>query len=591
MGKQSIKLAHGLLLTALCAAALSASSPFLLAQEGEPVPGAPNTTPLNPSGPLVTLRGVVLNAATGQPLPRALVRTSTPVLGALTDSDGRFEIAGVPSGMQAIEVTKPGFEDPAESDDAPNVAPHMVAVAAEMPEVTFQLAPKNVIYGHVTLSTDAPAVGIGVNLLRKTIEDGRARWTRIDTHQATPSGGFRFSGLRDGTYLIQTEPEFENGDAGVDCNADGPEETPGYAARFLSDTQELASAARIDVAGGQDTEATLALNLSQLHLVTAGPLRMPGIGSWSFIHELYDQNGQALDYPVREAQDFTLCVYLPDGTYTLAMTAMKEFQGPDNDVVPSRAAESNLLSGLVQFSVDGHAVRRLRVPLAQDAGTQVHVRFEPGPPKPVAENNQPEDHSGFVPGDDALTLSAERVNAILPQEQGGAEAERMNENTYVLRAASPGAYWIHAGASRPGTCIGTATAGGEDLSRKPWTVDANGVGAPIDVVVRTDCGKLTVELPAATESAGENQPIFVYAIPEVDSMGGILQAGAAEPQLGENKVEIPNVTPGAYRVFAFHAQRSIEFRNPEALERLGAGQEVTVEANGNASIAVQVANE
>jgi hypothetical protein len=593
MRKRSEIIARASLRKGLCGAVLSLMPVFLCGQEGPPIPDAPSGVPINPSGPPVTVRGVVLNAASGEPLARALVKTDSPLLGALTNGEGRFEIAGVPSGAETFWVIKPGFQEPGEADDAPAAASHAVTVAADMPEITFRLAPSNAVIGHVTLSSDSPAVGFGVTLLRKTVNEGRAGWTRASTHQTTPSGAVRFSGLRDGTYLLLTEPEFENGnDVGLTCNADGPADTSGYAARFYNDTQELASAARIQVAGGQNAEVTLALNVTQLHLVTAGALRAPAGADWSFVYELYDQNGHALEYPLREMQDHSLCVYVPDGSYTLMMEATKQ----DVDPAPGggRPGPGPIpLSGLVQFSVDGHAVRRLHIPLAEDEGTPVHIRFEPGPPKPVA---MPQIQSSgavdeMVPSDQALNLSAERANSMGPQGQGASEADRINEDTYVLRATAPGAYWIEATTGQPGTCLGTATSAGQNLAETPWSVDMNGVGAPIDVVVRTDCGKLTVELPPASPSPGEDQPIFVYAVPEFNAMEGMLQAEPAEPQLGMQTVELQSLAPGTYRVYAFHSQRSIEYRDLAALELLGQGQEVTVEPNGNATMTIRAVNE
>jgi hypothetical protein len=44
-------------------------------------------------------------------------------------------------------------------------------------------------------------------------------------------------------------------------------------------------------------------------------------------------------------------------------------------------------------------------------------------------------------------------------------------------------------------------------------------------------------------------------------------------------------------VYAFHSQRSIEYRDLAALELLGQGQEVTVEPNGNATMTIRAVNE
>ena len=58
------------------------------------------------------MHGVVRNAATGAPLPRALVRIEGDSgIGVLTDGEGRFELPGVPIGPRIIRVRKPGFND------------------------------------------------------------------------------------------------------------------------------------------------------------------------------------------------------------------------------------------------------------------------------------------------------------------------------------------------------------------------------------------------------------------------------------------------------------------------------------------------
>ena len=99
--------------------------------------------------PRAAVHGVVKNAATGEPLPRALVRIEgDAVTGALTDGEGRFEISGVPLGPQAFQVMKPGFIDTASSGMGPPTvvngssnSEHNVYVASGMPDLAFSLAP------------------------------------------------------------------------------------------------------------------------------------------------------------------------------------------------------------------------------------------------------------------------------------------------------------------------------------------------------------------------------------------------------------------------------------------------------------------
>src|SRR3954453_5018839 len=126
---------------------------------GGPAEGAPLTNVAR-----TTVHGVVKNAATGEPLARALVRIEgDAVTGALTDGEGRFEISGVPLGPQAFQVMKPGYIDEAAGaggrativNGASN-SEHNVYVAGDMPELAFKLAPTNAIRGEVELSTGDP---------------------------------------------------------------------------------------------------------------------------------------------------------------------------------------------------------------------------------------------------------------------------------------------------------------------------------------------------------------------------------------------------------------------------------------------------
>ncbi len=563
----------------------SGASTLLLGQE---VPADPAT----PTGPPVTVRGVVVNASTGQPLRRALVKVSTgEELGALTDNEGRFEIYGVPQGVVNLVAMKPGYEELMAPEDLTGLhrtmlGAHVVRVASDMPELSFSLAPKNAIFGHLTLSTGTPALGIGLTLLRQRIVDGRAGWVEADRHETTPDGAFRFAGLPDGTYLLTTQPEFDNDHASaLSCSADAPAEMSGYAPVFYGDAHEMAGAARIVVVGGQSAEVNLGLTLTKFHLVEATLARVPAGGNWEFSNMLLNSSGQELEFPVHEEKNHSLCVYLPDGSYMLAVGASRDGGAqPRGDVGPQSGASTGELKGLLEFSVEGQAARSLRVPLAQAVSTPIHLRYEPRPPAPE-KAGRPSGEEVEEEGADLVEISATRASAVSGKVD--AEATEASETTYELETVSPGAYWIHADASRKGVCIGTASAAGQNLARSTWTAGASGVGAPIDLVLRTDCANLTVQMPATlpAESSGEAATWYIYAVPEFDSIAS-LPNGQIE-QFSDRTATLEDMTPGSYRVFAFRAQQSIEFRNPAALDRLGPGQEVTLEPGSSANLVLE----
>ena len=537
--------------------------------------------------PLVTVHGLVINAATGQPLPRALVTVNSgESIGALSDGEGRFEIPGVPRGEQSFEVFKPGFEPQAEAGEGFGAASHVVVVSGDMPELSFSLTPKNAIYGHVTLSSGAPAEGIGLVLMKQTILDGRASWTEEGRHQTTPNGEFRYSGLSDGTYLLMTDPEFDNDHAAeATCSADAPTEMPGYAPMFYGDAREIAEAARISLAAGQSAVVNLALNLTNFHLVELSVSRAPTAGEWSFQHTLATRSGLVLNFPVHEEKNHALCAYLPDGSYMIAVQGFPDEAGQLRESSSRQGGKSKDLAGVLEFSVDGEAARHLHIPLAPAVSTPVRLRYVPGPPPPIAstEDNREEGRDSGEP----LELSAARLNSTARQFQMQLAPAVGGNESYELESALPGSYWVHATANRAGTCMGPVTAGGQNLARVPWVAGPSGAGAPIDVVLRTDCAKLTFQLPLAmaTGNSGEQPRLYVYAIPEFDSIEGANEV-PIEP-FGDHTATI-EVTPGPYRIFVFPYPRSIEIHNTAAVDRLGAGQEVVLTPGGTTHLVLKI---
>ncbi len=551
-----------------------------------PLPVAPNTQP--PAEATATLHGVVINAATGEPLQRALVRlTSGRTLGALTDGEGRFAISGIPTGMQTFDVQKPGFGGVVAMTDFTVPTSHTVRVAAEMPDVRFPLAPLNALDGQVTLSTGDPAVGIGLTLLRQTIQAGRASWSEVDRHQATPDGRFRFSGLDDGAYLLMTRPAFDNESAGApSCNGQSPTEVSGYPVTFYGGTADIGGAAHLVLNGGQTGHANLTLTVATFHEVQVTPARAPVGGQWQFSAVLEDPDGVQLEYPLRqEEKTHAFCAYLPDGNYVL--TAAASMSGVAERFASSmgRAANPNSeLSGMINLSVEGHAETRLRVPLGNGAGTPVHVHYEPAAPAPPnTQEAAAEEEGEGAP----VTVAAIRVNGLGAKGDGGVVASTEGGEDAELGKLSPGRYWMGATTNRRGTCLGAVTSGGQSLAHTPWVAGPSGTGQAIEVVVRTDCATLKLQLAGGLngEIPGEDPTLYYYVIPTFDFVGE-LREGALQSS-GDRTASLEYLTPGTYRVYTFSTPREIEFQNPEAMERLGGqSQEVTLEPGGNASLVV-----
>jgi hypothetical protein len=543
-----------------------------------------------PEGPPISIHGVVLNAATGSPLPRALVSVEGDrPRGALTDGEGRFTIPGVPSGISTIDVKKPKFHSPGESTNDVDTSSRLVRVASGMPELSFSLAPDNSITPRVMLSAGVPAEGVNVVALRQMIVNGHASWEWMASNLVGLSGETRLDGLPDGAYLLLTEPEFEN-DARVkpDCNPDSPKDRQGNASVFYGGSVDMAGAAIIVLKGGMNVEVNLSLDLTAFHLVHISIPKSLTEGNWTISNMLFEHNGQQSLYPLFEAKDRSLCAYLPDGTYTLVVNASLNREEPPGSFQTSqrRSATSAERMGVLEFDIGGHAESSLRMTLAQVPSSPVYVRYLPGPPKP------PSREQGDVEFENADRMrypyiGGVRVNGSAAKNPALLSSALTADHNYEISAAPPGPYWISATASIPGTCIGEASSMGQNLAQSPWIVGPSGAGAPVEIVVRTDCATLTVEAPSnmASESTGEDMRLYVYVIPEFPS---IEEAPAAHiEQIGERRSKFEGLTPGTYRVFTFRTPHSLEYHNPVALKQFGAGQQVTLEPGGNATLVVR----
>jgi hypothetical protein len=573
---------------AACALPCRAQNTITIQEPG----AAQNATAPEPPGPSTTVHGVVTNAATGAPLERALVTVfGDPQRGALTDNEGRFELHGIRQGQAAFMVSKPGFEDALNSDEGEE--PLSILVSDTTPELSLSLVPQNSISGHIALSTGLPAQDFGVALLRQMLMNGHAAWNRVNGQNAKPDGSFRFGNLSAGTYLVRSQPELENRSAATSaCSAHAPEPMPGYAAVFSNGAADLAGAEPLTIKDGQSAEVNLALTQVPFHRVRIAIGGAASGADTAVRTTLLDGSGQESYYSVHVG-NHALCAYLPDCSYTLVVRVSRNVNvmigGPGGtslriDYQPGASGGGQ--TGVLEFSVSGQAVTNLRVALGPAASTPVHARYVPGPPKPNPGSGQAGSQvSGNVEVVDTLNITAARVNLFQPFQN---RATRESETEYELGTLAPGAYWISATAVQDGVCVGAVTAGGENLANHPWVVRENGTGAPIDVELRTDCAKLTVSLPAgaAVLNPAGNSVIYVYAVPESDTADEV-ERQQINPLFDNGSAIISNLPPGKYKVYAARTRQPLEYHNPAAMEKLGTGQEVELEPNGEATLMLE----
>ena len=566
------------------------------AQDVEP-DSAPAASPLPAAGTLVAVHGVVRNAVTGEPLARALVRIEgDAATGALTDNDGKFEIPGLPPGPQIFEVVKPGYLDrPSSSGDQQGIvrtamdqtgSAHNVIVAAGMADLAFSLTPTNAIRGQVGLSTGDPAEDIEVQLLRRTVQDGRGVWQSMSATKTLSDGSYRFAGLPNGEYAVYTSPAMDSEDASnvVAAGRAASVVREGYASQFYPDARDLAGAAKIPLANGERAQANISLTLEPFHTVTA-IATFPDAGAASqdrqgmnFTAEVLDAQGHLLPYAAQYDQATqTIQALLPDGSYSLQLTATARLLLrllPGGTV---RAVSPNAWPyvGSTDFSVAGHAISNLRVPLAMPRPSSIQLNVT---------------HSAATPqgARGSVVVTASEAGGWLSDGASTSFAHGDQEGALDAEYTAPGTYWIHTRVAMVDLCEASFTAGGTNLAREPLTIGPSGTTAPLSLSLRDDCAKLTLTLPPAVSglSVGEEPFFTVYVVPDFDSTTDV-EPVTLRPTSG-GSITLEALTPGSYHVYTFAGPVELEYRNREALAALpDPGQSIALSPGQTSSLVLE----
>jgi hypothetical protein len=580
---------------------------LLPAQESVPGPPPPPETTTAPSGPLATLHGplhgVVLNAATGSSLPRALVQIEGDAdTGALTDGEGRFEIPGVPVGPQAVQIIKPGFVDQAffpGGDAGWGIGPsmnHNILVAEQMPDLIFTMAPTNAIHGRILLSTGDAAQGIGVKLAKRTVEDGRAEWKPISTVKTNSDGAYRFPRLGNGEFALYTEPAMDSELANLLSapGSDGQVARNGFPSQFYPEARDLAGAAKIHLASGQEADANLSLALQPFHTVTAQAMlpsghrygdENPAWAGMALTAQVLDAQGHPLPYVAEYDQETrALHALLPDGSYSFSVIVT--FSRMTTDMAGNRnftpAMDAAPLTGQVEFSVAGRDLSNLRIPLLAQRANPLQVTVTRSGAQAASVSSTPEQSGGIYV---ALSQAGDSISNGMVSVYANGSGPGQLETTFMVS----GSYWAHTSITQHGLCLASFTAGGANLAREPMVIGPAGVTAPLILALRDDCASLTLSLPTAgaTQAPGEERWYTVYVVPDFESTENAVPQ-TLRPSSG-GTVTLEGLTPGNYHVYTFAVPLVLEYHNPAALAVLPTpGQAVTLSAGTTSSLVLEV---
>jgi hypothetical protein len=491
------------------------------------------------------LSGTVTNAATGEPIRRALAHVNGPVqLATFTGPDGRFQLTGVPQGQASVTAEKPGFFDE-QALHPGSYTPQNTAVnvGPGTNELHLQLTPEAKIRGRVVDPDGEPIDNVQVQLVTREILEGRKQLQMGMMASTDDRGIYRIEGLTPGQYFIRTlaRPVFSTFGA-VPRNA--------YAPQYYPNSPDLASAQSVELKPGEQAEADFTLHpapTSNISGIAAGAQNGLSISFEGSDHEQTPANYLQFDPATGK---FVLGM-VPSGSWTLRFSS--------ND------AQGNTYYAEQNIDVNGTDVAGL------------HVLLQPAPAIPVIVN-----HTA------AIASTSSTGEGSPPANQGpGVQVQLLpadnasNERFYAgpgpggdpqgplsIQGVHPGNYKVVAQAFGP-ECVESVSAGNVDVMHNDLLISPGSQPPPITVSLRNNCATLSGTVHAELQNA----PAFVILVPD---------SAPTQPQLfpvqSNRNFAFATFSPGTYHVWALSNITGLEYANPEAL-RDYPSQQITLGPN------------
>ncbi|HEX2917842.1 MAG TPA: carboxypeptidase-like regulatory domain-containing protein [Edaphobacter sp.] len=455
----------------------------------------------------VTLSGTVLNAVTGAPVSRALVKIADRAM--LTDRLGRFEFDRLAaSGGGIVEVRKPGFYFGSTGGTTTILFPDQMRS-----QVVFRLYPEALMTGTVTASDGSPLPHVFLTAMRSIYNESGHQWFPMGHSLTNSRGEFRMT-VPPGDYRIETNFSML---------------LPGSSDAVLPVRLPSTPDGVIHLGSGSQQQFELHPVVGRTYPVRVKVVLPQRQGFPSLLVKAADGAIFPAHIDRREdVDDGETQIALPSGTFTL---------------VGQLSRAGGMEYGETEVSVADHAVEGVVLQLAPVA---------PIPVQMVVDSDSTSDKT---------PTTSQQLGMMLQNVQGpGVGASSfpvMVQNQEASFRPTPGVYRL-VGRNYGHWFISSASCGTSDLLKQDIQVSwGGGASAPIVVTVSNQSGGLQ----GMVQLRGAGASIWVYAIP--DGPTAVLFYTIRSNANGS--YSFSSLPPGTYRLVAFEERRWASYSDPEVL--------------------------
>jgi len=476
--------------------------------------------------------GQVINASTGAPVSRAMVRLNDRAV--LTDNEGKFRFDQNSESSANVLVSKPGYYAGTEFSEPANLFLSSSQLAAP---IELRLYPEALLTGTLTAPDGTPLPHISVSALRNVYDDAGHRWITAGRAQTDSHGNFRIP-VQAGDYQLETRYTPQDRTTG---EAVLPTTVPNESS---SNTSTM-----IRIHSGEEQHFELRPAVSPTHTVTASTQPPSGRGFTRI--SARSSNGSTLSVgPTMSGSIGEMKIQLPQGTYTLTARMMSDPEAPEQAETTVTVPDHDISGVVLQFFpvpaipvemvVDGASTSDNTPPNLQQMGLTLQ-----------SEQADPDR------GDSSVRLTTRRDQSLVFVAPPG---------DYRLAARNSGAWFIK-----------SVTYGDSDLLQQELVVAPGAAGTPIRVVVSNEMGSLQ----GSVKLNGDPSASWVYLIPTNSGVQTVYTT-RSNATGGYSFAHLP---PGSYQVVAFERRHSADYRNPESIAPFsGQVQSVNINAGDKPSV-------
>lgn len=498
--------------------------------------------------------GTVVNAMTGEPIPRAMVSLGGPGgSGSATDAMGRWSIANATCGPILPSAIRPGFIPSNQQGGFFIAVPKRIQLVSGSPatNLKIQLMPEGAVVVKVQDSNGDPMENVQIRVMRVDIQQGKRTLGNSGGGggAADAQGNFRIGGLRPGHYFVcvssrQVTYPVGGGDALVypESCYPGPPTSGLTTAIPLEAGREIRTAFTLTAVRGAHVRGSL-----------SGFPATPRQGPQITVQLMQSNGGGGHGGQVKPDGTFDIPA-VPPGSYIARATlpqvaangpgaqtqALADVQVGDSDVddVTLTAQSPGSLSGTVHFALTNPAT-------ASSPTVEVNL----GPP----------------------TIGANFFAGPIPRPQW--DSSRMS---FEFTPVPQGQFRFNAYANGQGVYVKSATIREQDVLDQPLTV--NGVTGPVEIVVSDDTGSLD-----ATVNDSDGHPVTATVLL-------VSQSGQQTFLNSGDDGHATNATmpTGEYRAWAFDNLSTVPYGEEDWMsQNAGSGEKVTVTSAGSTSVTLK----